>query len=325
MFQAGIILFLVSVLVRSFAAAEAAVAQPPNPPVSSPVAQFRQWLTVSDRERAAALADYPEAKRKVLAAKLDEYAKLPPEERERRLRAIELRLYLRPLMNLAIADRKERLALVPIEYKDLIGQRLSEWDRLDPALRKELLDNEANMQYFERLRLNAQTPPDPLDTRIEQLLNAKLEGWRQKPMAERQRAYEQLNRFFDLPPQEQKKTLDVLSETERRQMEQTLRAFEKLPPVQRRLCIESFQKFGSMAPEERREFLKNAARWQAMSPRERALWRQLVSSLPPMPPVGSGTSVLPPPPPLGTHAPNPVTATSSSSTDPVQAPPKPVH
>ena len=53
-----------------------------------------------------------------------------------------------------------------------------------------------------------------------------------------------------------------------------------------------------MAPEERAEFLKNAARWDAMTADERQLWREMVHTLPPMPPPPSEVlRNLPPMPP----------------------------
>ena len=76
---------------------------------------------------------------------------------------------------------------------------------------------------------------------------------------------------------------------------QALQAFDRLPPAQRAQCINSFGKFATMAPGERNQFLKNAARWDAMTSHERQLWRELVHTLPPMPPgFPSGLPPLPP-------------------------------
>ena len=93
--------------------------------------------------------------------------------------------------------------------------------------------------------------------------------------------------FFDFAPQETRKILSPLSETERQQIEKTLNRFAGLSPLERDQCIRSFQKFALMSDEERQQFLKNAERWKLLTPTERNQWKDLVeslSSLPPMPP-----------------------------------------
>jgi hypothetical protein len=260
---------------------------PPLPPLISPIKRFREWLQMPEAERQKALAEYSEAKQKVLQAKLRFYTDLPPEERDRRLRMVELRWYLRPLMTLPADQRKQTLAVIPAEYKDIVEQRLQAWDRLSPDLRDQLLESELSMQYLTRVSLKL--TPQTEATLVEPLTRQ----WSKLSPAEKQRATGQFNRFFELPPEEKQKTLKALSDSERQEMERTLKAFEKLPAEQRHICIVSFQKFATMPAEEKRQFLRNAARWQAMSPKERSLWRELVTSLPPMPPTDP---MLPPMP-----------------------------
>ena len=98
----------VALLCGSLHAAESAqppipVLMPPIPP--SPIDQFRQWLRMAAPEREKSLAEYPEAKQATLRQKLQAYESMPPEQRERRLRMLELRWYLRPLMNSAPEQR----------------------------------------------------------------------------------------------------------------------------------------------------------------------------------------------------------------------------
>jgi hypothetical protein len=59
---------------------------------------------------------------------------------------------------------------------------------------------------------------------------------------------------------------------------------EKYPVQQRKKFIAAFKKVAGMSPAERQNFLKNAERWQAMSIDERRAWRDLVATLPPLPP-----------------------------------------
>src|SRR5688572_22703001 len=65
------------------------IPMPPIPP--SPIQQFRDWLKLPEAEREAALAEYSEEKRVVLRRKIQEYAAMPLDQRERRLQMIELR------------------------------------------------------------------------------------------------------------------------------------------------------------------------------------------------------------------------------------------
>jgi hypothetical protein len=271
---------------------------PPIPPLVSPIKRFREWLAMPEAERHKAIAEYPEEKRKILEAKVQQYAKLPEAERDRRLRAVELRWYLRPLMGLPAEKRKMTLEAIPTEYKQLVEQRLQQWDQLNPALKKQLLESELTIQYVTRVQQRVLTPPTPASS---------------EAIQQAQQAARQFNLFFQLPPAEKEKTLNALSESERREMEKTLRAFEQLPLAQRHLCMQSFEKFATMAADEKRDFLKSAARWQSMSPQDRALWRQLVANLPPLPPAGPD---LPPIPRAG--APNgPRTASNNAPGVPI--------
>ena len=66
-------------------------APPPAPPAVSPVDFFRQLLAAGPSERGQILSRRPEAKRKYLETKLEEYDSLSAGERERRLQLLELR------------------------------------------------------------------------------------------------------------------------------------------------------------------------------------------------------------------------------------------
>jgi hypothetical protein len=255
------------------------------PPTPSPIEHFRRLLSVSGTEREAVLAEWPEGKRQVLRRKCAEYDKLPSQERERRLKMMELRWYMQPLMNLPPAERN--FLQIPSEFREVIEERLHQWDALPSNLREQLLENEFALQYFARLK---QARPEQRGIIIQQFnetqrerLKSRLTDWNKLSPRERRRSYEQFNRFFELPREEQQKTLMALSEGERKEMQRTLEAFAKLPKEQREACVNSFQRFTSMNSEERREFLQNAARWQAMSPQERKQWRLLVNNLPPLP------------------------------------------
>lgn len=302
----------------------AASAQPAPPPVPrtdsiprrepraghSPVDQLRELLSATPADREKYLAQRPPQHRQRIEAGLKEFEELSPEDREQRLRTLELRWHLQMLMKLPQAKRAVHLERIPQPARQVLEERLNLWDILPPPLQDEVTEYSSTLHYFSRLE-NA-TPAQqqtiiesyPHDQR--ERLEAELTRWKALPAAERQAIYERFQTFFTLPAEQKHKTLQVLSATERQQMEDSLRQFEQLPTEQRKATIESFQKFANFTPAERQDFLRNVERWQAMSAEERDTWRKLVTNLPPFPP---GMEKLPPLPPL----PPPLEELTSSS------------
>lgn len=262
---------------------------PPLPP--SPVQQFREWLALPPSERQKAVAEWPSGKQEVLLRKLRTYEALPAEERERRLKMIELRYYLRPLMGMKPEERASTLGLVPLSLKALVLERLSNWDSLDAHLREEILASDNSRELVTKYYLQLQQGRSKEEIlgsfnparRAE--MDQALRTWNGLSASARVRTAGQLTAFFELPRVEQDRAFQLLSDSERQDIEKTLQAFSQLSPEQRRVCVESFQKFTMMPPPERASFLRNAARWQAMSPEERALWKKLVTKIPPLPPM----------------------------------------
>lgn len=267
---------------------------------SSPVNLFRQLLAMEDSERPRVLADKSESQRKLILAKLDEYEALTPEERELRLRVLELRYYLQPLMQTARTNRSAKLEPLPLDIRKLVDERLTQWDLLPPDLQQEVLEGETTRNYFIRLESSTPAQREIILRGLPALRRKELEEgfakWLTLTPEQRQQTYQRLNRFFELTEEEQQKTLRTLSEPERRQMQKVLIQFDKLPLENRRYCLQSFYKFASLSPVEKELFLKSAERWQAMSPSERQAWRDLVTKLPPLPP-GVEPFVAPPLPP----------------------------
>jgi hypothetical protein len=273
---------------------------PPSlPPLSpSPLDYFRQILAMSAPDREKLLAGKAPAQRQSLEAKLREYEALAPEEREARLRALQLRWYLLPLMKMPPGNRPERLAAIPESDRKLIVERLGLWDKLPEDLQKEVLENEAIIRFFYPAGKGSDgtNVPPPSPQQQEQM--ARIARWQALSESKRDRIYEQFQKFFELDPQQKARTLDALTEAERRQMEKTLQVFEKLPKEQRDRCLSGFRKFADLSLEERQEFLKNAERWQQMSAAERQVWRRIVARVasppPPLPPGIKQTPPLPP-------------------------------
>jgi hypothetical protein len=284
----------------------AAAATPPTPPLPplrpepSPKSRldfFRQLLSMGPSERERVLSAKSERQKEYIKTKLKEYESLPRAERELRLRLVQVYSYLSPLMRMAPTNRMPHLALVPDEDRTIIAERLWRWDQLTPASQKEILEQENTMQLF--LWFGAGPPPRPqgvIPTFTPEQRNRHeedLERWNRQSVSRRQEMLGTFKAFLDQPSEEKEKTLKVLSEADRHQMEGTLQAFEHLPRGQRQVCIDSFRKFASLSAPERDQFLKNAILWEAMTPVERETWRKLVTQLPPFPP-GLGEPPLPP-------------------------------
>jgi hypothetical protein len=286
------------------------LAQPANAGSTnkSPVALFRDLLAMTPAEREKAIASRPPDTQKRILEKLNEYELLPRDYRDLRLRETELRWYLRPLMDQPQANRTNLLAQVPQELRSAVEQRLQMWDLLPPPLQDEWRDKDVIASYFAQMR---STSPEQL-TEIMKLippdrravLEKGLDRWQAMSEDERQKALAGFNKIFELTPEEKEKVLNTVSDEERKQMEQTLAAYEHLTPAQRAQCINSFEKFARMSIVERQQFLKNAERWSEMTPEERQKWRQLVTvapMIPPMDPRQSGRSWLRATPDMATN------------------------
>jgi DNA-binding transcriptional regulator/RsmH inhibitor MraZ len=280
--------------------ASVAVRLPLPPPFSlqSPINLFRKLLAMSPAERDQSLTNRPPENRKRMYEKIAEYQAMKPEERELRLRATQLRWYMLHFMQAAPVNRMAELAMISDAMdRQLVEDRLQQWDQLSPAEQKEVLDYESTMRTF---------ASQPSDNRTNEIVKAssttqqdelqkKLKDWQQLPAAQREEMYARFQTFFELTDDDKEKTLRVLPEVERQQMEKTLQTFSHLPKARRDQCIQSFTKFTNMTDEERQEFFRNAERWKDMSPTERQVWRRLVTVLSPQPPLppGLGTPPLP--------------------------------
>ncbi len=275
------------------AAAQPALPPAPPPLPRAPVEYFRQLLALSPAARAPLLAPRPPESRRALEAKLAEYEKLPPAEREARLRATELRWQLTRLLRIPSADRSNALAVVPDVFRKLVEERLRQWDQFPAATRQKILTNEVALTLFTRLEGAAPKLPPPslkiYPPPMRQKMEADLAQWKSLPEEQRLRTTGNFQKFFDLNEKQKTRTLKSLGETERAQMEKTLQTFEQLPKGRRELCLKGFQQFANLTPEERGQFLQNAEQWQTMSAEDREAWRLLVARVgtparPPLPP-----------------------------------------
>lgn len=284
---------------------------PPIPVARSPVDIFRELLVMPSDERKQALAIHPPASRERIQEKLREYQILPPEVRELRLQATEVRWYLLPLLNSPATNHPAQLEAIPADIRPLIESRLTQWNLLPPAFQQEILANEEARRYLTQPEFNTAAQRErilaalPAERRA--LLEAGIARLQALPETERNKTLEQFNQFFDLTDREKQNALRTLSNAERRQMERTLEQFGQLTREQRSQCLRSFAQFTSLSLAERQQFLINAEHWSQMSPSERQTWRELVSRVPDWPPLPPTVILSPPMPPSITPLVVPVT------------------
>ena len=266
----------------------------------TPVAYFRGLLGMTPAERERMLAGQPEDKRKQVLAFVREYEALPRDVREERMRQTEMHWYLLVLLRLDPARREERLREISPLYQPMLLPQLAQWDQLPAVMRQALLEKESFLSTYVQWQGHSPEAQAVVLGRLPAEQRAawarELNRWQGLPESRREELRQAFRQFFYLSVEEQKETIQALSGTEQRQMEEALRSYANLPPALQRQCVESFRKFAAMSEEERNEFLQNAAKWEAMTARERQLWRALVNRLPPMPP-GFCQPNLPPMPP----------------------------
>jgi hypothetical protein len=277
---------------------------PPAPQgPKSPVDQFRQLLAMTPAERKDFLTNRPPESRTLMLAKVHEYEAFPPDERELRLKETELQWYLLPLLKLPAAGRGPRLATIPQADLKLVEVRLARWDQVPADLQKELLDNLSVVRFV--LATNRSRASSTNISSANAQMLQRVQDWEGFPREKRARILHQFDDYFTLNPDEKDKTLQTLSEPERRQLETTLNNFAGLDRDQRRECIRSFEKFASLGPEERRKFLKNAEQWKAMTPAQRQAWRDVVQRISLEPPQPFPPPTLPPIPKSVAREPRP--------------------
>ncbi len=247
-------------------------------------------------ERKQALTNRSPENQKLILDKVREYETMDPDQREERLQVTEMCWYLLPLMTAPATNRPAQLVSIPPRSRQLVEDRLREWDKLTPDVQHELLGNGATLRYFTEIEgltdEQRRKILEGMSPERRQKLQEGIEQWSRMPADQRRKMISRFNQFFDLTAKDKEKALRTLSGPERRQIEKTLKTFENLPPDQRARCVRAIAKYTSLSLEERQLFLKNAERWKLLTPSQRQAWRDLVDKLPPpMPPD------LPPMPP----------------------------
>jgi hypothetical protein len=261
---------------------ESKVPAPPMPAVKSPVETFRELLDMNANDRARELSKKAEKFRKVIEERLKEFDAMPREQRQTRLRLMQLRWELLPLLQARSVEPATNT--IPEQDRPLIIERLRYWQKLPADLQKLVLENEMVMHYFLTGQLALTNTADLLQPPARGLTLTNVQRWRELSPDEQRQAYEAFRQIFDLGKKDRDKLFSEASD--RRRIEGFLKTFEKLPVEERERRMASFQKFTSMSVEQRLQFLQNARRWETMSESERAVVRSMINA-PPIPPLPS--------------------------------------
>src|SRR5947209_3246969 len=230
---------------------------PAPPPLPPPPISFRQLLEMSPAEREPVLATRSPQQRQLVETKLREYELLAPSDREARLCTLQLRLYLRPLLEVAPSNRLERLEGVPQPDRKLVEERLHFWDQLPPDVQKEFLSSDWVLGYIFRPETSAPNLRMEIPPAYRERIEKGIDSWNQLPTPKRQEILENFGKMFDYSAKEKAKVLNTFSDIEREQMKQSLQTFEQLPKTQRERCLSGFQRFAGLSSQEREQFLSN--------------------------------------------------------------------
>ena len=180
----------------------------------SPFAVFKKIVSLPETEREAAVGGFKissERHRKLLQAKVREYAAMPEAERDRKLDALDFRWHLMPIMKTAKTDRAKRLASVPERFRTDIERRLTGWDKLEAGVRADLLKNESFFRYLSSFgrgrqsRVALTNHMEKMPTRLREGLEGRITTWREKSKPDRRRMTRQFHQFFDMPVAEQER------------------------------------------------------------------------------------------------------------------------
>ncbi|MHB9008017.1 MAG: hypothetical protein ACYDC1_13910, partial [Limisphaerales bacterium] len=98
--------------------------------------------------REKVLEARPEVQRSYLRDRANEFLALDPLEREARLRLLELRAVLVPLLSAEPTNRVDLLREVPAAQRDLVDRQLEAWDTLPAGRQQQVLASESRWVFL---------------------------------------------------------------------------------------------------------------------------------------------------------------------------------
>lgn len=254
----------------------------------SPVDYFRQLLSAVGEDRERLLGARKPEEHPKFRAFLKEYEGCTPEERERRLQALELRFLITSILRLPAEARAEAVERLPDAARDLVRARLDYWKQLAPDVQQAMLENERLMRIVAFVSAGyAGTARTPGTNQLGRLESA-VRSWNNLPEEKRVAAEAAFRHMFDPAPPRPVIAVQPLTAAETAEMERVLQRFKHLSAAQRSRCVRNFSKLAEMPPAERAAFLRSAEEWQRLSPEDREAWKNLVKRAPVFPPLPPG-------------------------------------
>lgn len=233
----------------------------------NPVDLFRHLIESSKTEREAWLSNQEDWRRKRISEGLAEFDQLSPEHKAKRLREMELRYFLLPLLNLHPDERTFALAQVPEHLQELAKEQLMMWDLLPETARQAALARE---QWRKKRPGSTEAEIAPLPP------SKSLQSWNNLSETEKAEIKANFQSFFTLSTTSQSKTLSMLDQHQRRELESILNRLKNKSIEDRRKIVDYFIQFSKLDPIEKGTFIQKASTWQKMSPEERELWKEVI-------------------------------------------------
>ena len=275
----------------------------PIPSVSdSPVSHLKRLLEADLQQRNALLPPEGESSRLFWQKKLQEYEKLEPEERQRRLQEAQWHWYLMLIMRTEGPARSRVLAQIPEEDRPLMENRLQVWEALPEDIQQGILTHLPALRYFARFastsdaedRANPSKDLQPTDVASK---NDHSE-WNELTPERRQSIFLSYQAFFDLKTPVKRRVLSKIPLPQRMGIQERVTQMDRLSPSQRDQCLAALEAYARMSEEERQRFQQTAQQWKSLPLESLATIRKVAVKVPPLP--AHSRQASPPSPPLPT-------------------------
>jgi len=290
--------------------------KPPIPSVlDSPVSHLKRLLEADLEQRNALLPPKGERSRLFWQKKLQEYEKLEPEERQRRLQEAQWHWYLMLIMRAEGPARSRVLAEIPDEDRPLIENRLQVWEALPKDIQQGILTHLPALRYFARFAATSDAGDQGNPSKDLQPMDVASKNdhpeWHELPPERRRSIFLSYQTFFDLETPIKRRVLSKIPLPQRMGIQERLTQMERLSPSQRDQCLAALKAYARMSEEERKRFQQTAQQWKSLPIESLAAIRKVAVRVPPLPTLSR--QALPPSPPFPTlRRPPPLPLTGAS-------------
>lgn len=259
----------------------------------SPISHIRNLLAAAPERRKDLLDQHTPGTRSFWERKVKEYAAMSEQERERRLRDAQLHWFLMLILRTPSDQRDSKLLEIPETERDLISNRVREWEDLPADLQIDIMTHLPALKYVGQLASLPRADREKAlaeATRNGTSAESLSAGWSTLDAERRQAMFLGYQKFFTLGQRRQEKLLAKIPMPQRQTIQSRLEQLESLSPAVRQQCLDALQKYAHMTPQERTLFRTTAERWKQMEPAEHDVWRKVVQRIPPIPSVRARTT-----------------------------------